>query len=114
APGAPQTGNEFTDAITLPTDRQIRNRLQAAQEDYIKNEAWSEASSLLQSILNKEDDVFVPVKRKGPGGQELTQMVSARAEADRLVGTMPANGLQFYEVRYGGEARQLLDKARKE
>jgi outer membrane protein assembly factor BamB len=111
APGAQGQNNEFTDALTLPNDRKVKRQLEAARDDYIKGESWSEASQLLQAVLDRQEDVFVQVKRKGANGQEQTQMVSARSEADRLVGTMPANGLQFYEVQFGGQARNLLTKA---
>src|SRR3974377_1134043 len=57
-PNAPKEG-EFTDAISLPTDRQIRQRLEAAEGDYIKSESWAEASKLLQSVLMSNEDVFV-------------------------------------------------------
>src|SRR5438128_2331056 len=56
--------NEFTDAITLPTDRQVKQRLVVARDDYIKNEAWSDAATLLQKILDSKEDVFVQVPHK--------------------------------------------------
>jgi outer membrane protein assembly factor BamB len=108
----PSSDSEFTDAITLPTDRQVKKRLEAAQDDYIKHESWAEASQLLQKVLNSKEDVFVQVRRK-TGGQEKVHWVSARAEANRLLGTMPANGLQFYELQQGPEAKSLLAEARK-
>jgi len=118
APPAGKDGNsspegEFTDAITLPTDRQVKKRLEVAQEDYIKSEAWTQACSLLQSILDSKEDVFVQVRRKGANNQEQVRWVSARAEANRLLGTMPAKGLDFYELQYGGQAKKLLTEAKK-
>jgi outer membrane protein assembly factor BamB len=104
---------DFTDAITLPTDRKIRLQLEAARDDYIKRERWAEASKLLQAILNRKEDVFVEVSRKGPDGDERTRWVSARAEANRLLTTMAGNGLPFYEVLYGGEAKAKLAEAKK-
>jgi outer membrane protein assembly factor BamB len=112
-PGAPSTGGEFTDAITLPTDRQSKKILELAEEDYIKNEAWTETCRLLQSILNKQEDVFVQVRRKGADNQEQVRWVSARAEANRLLGTMPSKGLDYYELQYGGQAKKLLTEAKK-
>src|SRR5947209_2516789 len=108
----PPGDGDFTDAVTLPTDRQVKKRLEAAQDDYIKNEAWAEASRLLQSILDNKQDVFVQMKRKGEDGKEKTHWISARTEADRLLGSMPANGLEFYESLYGGQAKNLLAKAK--
>jgi outer membrane protein assembly factor BamB len=115
APGgvaAPPADNEFTDAITLPTNRDIKNRLQIARDDAIPNKEWGQAAKLLQSVLDSKEDFFVPVK-KGPVGKEKIRWVSAKAEANRLLGEMKPEGLQFYEVQYGGQAKKLLAQAKK-
>jgi outer membrane protein assembly factor BamB len=114
APGLAGLENEFSDSITLPTDRQVKKRLEHAQDDYIKHEEWDKACQLLQSILDGKEDVFVQVPRKEAGSAEKTSWTSAKAEANRLIGTMPANGLQFYEVMYGGKAREILGKAKQQ
>ena len=46
----------------------------------------------------------------GEPGQEGTY-VSLRAEALRLLGSMPAAGLQWYQLQYGAQAKRLLDEA---
>lgn len=97
--------NEFTDAITLPTDRQVKKRLEAARDNYIKFEAWGEAARLLQIILDSKEDVFIH-------DPEKVRWVSAKAEANRLLGTMPPEGIQFYELQYGSSARKLLNEAK--
>jgi outer membrane protein assembly factor BamB len=104
--------NEFTDAITLPTDRQVKKRLEAARDNYIKYEAWGEAASLLQKILDSKEDVFVQVRQTAANNQEKVRWVSAKAEANRLLGTMPPQGLPFYELQYGPTARKLLNDAK--
>jgi outer membrane protein assembly factor BamB len=104
---------EFTDAISLPTDRKVRQNLEAAEQDYIKSAQWAEASKLLQSVLMSKEDVFVQVRRKGPDGQEKVRWVSARAEANRLLATMPSKGLDFYEVLFGAQSKSRLDEAKK-
>jgi outer membrane protein assembly factor BamB len=108
--GAAREG-EFADALTLPTDRKARKSLQAA-EDYINEAAWDQATHVLQLLLNGKEDMFVEVKRTDHG-KEVSQWTSIRFEANRLLGTMPAEGLQMYEVQFGGKARDLLDEARK-
>jgi outer membrane protein assembly factor BamB len=115
APPAPneQKHGELTDAITLPTDRQVRRQLEAARDDYIKGEDWANAAKLLQAILNRKEDVFVQVSRKGPDGKEKMRWVSARAEANRLLATMGPKGLPFYEVLYGGVGKAKLADAKK-
>ena len=46
-------------------------------------------------------------------GKETSQWTSIRFEANRLLGTMPPNGLQVYDLQFGGKARDLLAEARK-
>lgn len=112
-PPAPADG-EYTEGITLATDRKVKELLEAAQDDVIQNEAWSEAAPLLQRILDKKEDVFVPVKRKSAAGSERVYQVSARAQANHLLEGMPSNGRAFYELRYGQQAKALLVKAKEE
>jgi outer membrane protein assembly factor BamB len=116
-PGAPvkQPGaeTEITEGITLPTDRQIKMRLQMAREDLIKHQQWGEAARILQSVLNNKQDVFVPERAKGKDGQERVHWLGARHQANKLLSTIPSNGLQFYEVQYGGEAKKILSDAKK-
>lgn len=103
---------EFTDALTLPTDRKARKALERAQ-DLLDESNWSDAAHVAQLLLNSKEDMFVEVKRPGPDGKEHTQWTSIRFEANRLLGTMPPNGLQVYELQFGGKARDLLAEARK-
>lgn len=113
-PGAPGAGREteFTDAITLPTDRQAKKRIEAA-EDCIRDEDWGTASRLLQSLLDAQEDVFIQVKRKDVQGRETLQWTSVRSEANRLLAALPSKGLEFYELQYGTQARGLLNEAKK-
>jgi outer membrane protein assembly factor BamB/tetratricopeptide (TPR) repeat protein len=96
------------EALILPTDRQVKRRLEAAG-DYIKAESWSDAVRLLQLVLDAREDVFVPVRRPG---KPAAQWVSARAEALRLFGTLPPQALEFYEVQYGGQAKARVEEGR--
>jgi outer membrane protein assembly factor BamB len=107
----PDPDSEYSDSITLPTDRQVKKQLEVAQEDYIKNEAWSEAARLLQRILDSKEDVFVQAPPRTPRSQERVRWVSAKARANYLLGTMPKEGLPFYELQFGSSARKLLNEA---
>jgi len=104
-------GNEFSHAITLPTDNRHKKRLEAAV-DYMKEAAWGKASQVLQSLLDIKEDVFVQVTRKDNNGKETYPWVSVRAEANRILGTMPQEGLEFYRLSYRNEARKLLAEAK--
>jgi len=119
APGAPATDEpgkeEMTDALSIPTDRRSQQSINAAQ-DLIKEEKWGEASTLLQKLLESKEDIFVEVERrtKGPDGKEKVtrQRTSLRVEANRLLGTMPAQGLAFYELQNGARAKADLAQAK--
>jgi outer membrane protein assembly factor BamB/tetratricopeptide (TPR) repeat protein len=117
-PGQPATEpakEEMTDALSMPTDRKAEKSIQAAQ-DLIKEESWGQAASILQKLLESKEDIFVEVERrtKGPDGKEQVtrQRTSLRVEANRLLGTMPAKGLEFYELQNGARARADLTQAK--
>src|SRR5437016_3629444 len=115
-PGVPEAAKEeMTDALSMPTDRKAEKSIQAAQ-DLIKEEKWGEAASILQKLLESKEDIFVEVERrtKGPDGKEQVtrQRTSLRVEANRLLGTMPAKGLEFYELQNLARAKADLAKAK--
>lgn len=111
SPPAPKEG-EFA-GITLPNDRKAKKSLEAA-EDFMREEDWGNAAHVLQGLLNGKEELFVELKRKSSDGKtESNQWTSVRIEANRLIGSMPPNGLQVYEVQFGAKARDLLNEARK-
>jgi hypothetical protein len=71
-------------------EKTVSRHLQAAQE-HIEKKEWAAATKLLQQLLDREQDVFVKVKRND------ILPVSLKAEATRLLGTLPKEGLTFYE-----------------
>lgn len=80
--------------------------------DLIAEENWSGATRILQGLFDAKEDVFMPVVHHGAGGKETTHLTSVRAEASRLLDTLPAAGLEFYEASYGAQAKVLLSDAR--
>jgi tetratricopeptide (TPR) repeat protein len=88
--------------LQLPIDDRARKKLEAAQ-DYLAIRDWRAAVQVLQEILDREQAVFVETK---PG-----HIVSARAEAERLLGTLPADGLDVYRRHYGPQAAGDLKEA---
>jgi outer membrane protein assembly factor BamB len=94
------------DALTLPTDRKAKRSIDVAQ-DLIKQEKWGEAAVVLQSLLDTKEDLFVEVERNG-----ATHSVSLRGEANRLIGTLPPQGRQFYELQFGARAKARLAEAK--
>jgi outer membrane protein assembly factor BamB len=94
--------------VQLPTDRVARQRLEAVAE-YVEAQRWTEATRLLQALLDNREDVFVPLEFKD--GKPV-RSGSARAEAERLLSTMSADGLDVYRATQAGVARRLLKQAR--
>jgi outer membrane protein assembly factor BamB len=103
---------EFTDALTIPTDRKAKRKLNAAEDLITHDKAWGDAAKILQDLLEAKEDHFVEVdrKEKGPDGKMKTVVhrTSVRSEANRLLGMMPAEGLQFYEALSGPKAKARL------
>jgi outer membrane protein assembly factor BamB len=98
------------DGISLATDRVVGQRLLTAR-DYVKAESWLEAVRLLQTILDAKEDVFVSLPVKDREGHTWTRWTSARSEAERLVGQLPAKGLEVYELQFGAAAGRQLTPA---
>ncbi len=103
---ADSSKNSLTDSITLPTDRKARRSIEVA-EDFIKQEMWGEAARVLQTLLDTKEDVFVEVSRN-----DKTHWASLRREANRLIGVMPQEGRQFYELQYGARAKTRMNEAK--
>jgi outer membrane protein assembly factor BamB len=106
----PQIG-QHGGVITLPTDRKAQQVMQKGQE-LIEEKEWNKAVEALQYLLNTPEDGFVQITREAPGRAPITLWVSIRSEANRLIGTMPGDGLKVYEEMYGREAANRLADAR--
>src|SRR5262245_17943956 len=100
-------------AVTLPTDPKVKQKFEAVR-DYQKSQSWAVVVRLLQDLLDAREDHFVQVQGRGLFGPKAPRWVGARAEARRLLGTLPARGLVFYEVQSGPRARTLLARAKEE
>src|SRR5437660_545536 len=61
-------GTVYIEPAKLPTDRQVRKKLDAAA-DCIKEERWADAVRLLQNILDSKADVFVEPAAKRDSGR---------------------------------------------
>ncbi|MER3414751.1 MAG: hypothetical protein C4297_00860 [Gemmataceae bacterium] len=92
----------FTERVQLPVNRQTERKLAEARR-LVEERDWAQAVDLLQRILDEKEDVFMKDDRG--------RWVSIRAEANRLIGNLPKEGLDFYELQYGPRARVLLEQA---
>jgi outer membrane protein assembly factor BamB len=106
-----RTQQNSEDGIQFPVDREVEKLLAKAERAIQEKEDWLRPTRWLQSILERKEDVFVRVQDKDGAGQQASYWASARSEANRLLGTMPAEGLDFYELQYGGRAQSLLAQA---
>src|SRR5262245_63792615 len=98
-PEAPPA-SPVSEPLTLPSDRLARKKIETAL-DYIKEQQWPEAVRLLQAVLDAKEDTFLRQEAKGPRGQPAVRFTSARAEAERLVGSLPAARMEYYQLHAG-------------
>jgi outer membrane protein assembly factor BamB len=105
------SSEETSQSIQLPTDARQKKKLDAAR-DYIKEQSWGEASRILQSLLDADQDSFVAVPGKDAAGKPTRTDVSVRVQAQQLLSTFPPAGLEHYRLSYGAAARDLLNRAK--
>ncbi|HEY2840619.1 MAG TPA: PQQ-binding-like beta-propeller repeat protein [Pirellulales bacterium] len=101
--GQPQEGSD-ADPVFFPTDRATMQRLTKAQE-LLEQKRFGEAVRLLGEILEGPEDYFFQPKRDEPIHRSL------KSEAQRLIGQLPEEGRESYELQYGATAQQKLDVA---
>ena len=84
-----------------------RNLLQVLvrAQEVLKEHRYGEALEGLSQILRTNEDYFYQPDRKVPIYKSL------KGEAQQLLGQMPQEGRDLYEVRSGAEARDRLNRA---
>ena len=96
APGPPPTSDPPVgtnpDPILLPTNRFSATQIKAAHE-YIAAKDWENAVKLLQRVLDEPEDSLLENNEKDAQGKIVLRRTSARAEAERLLTTLPKQGL---------------------
>ena len=102
--------------VFLPAPRDLKQLLTRARKSLDQQE-YSDAVIQLGTLLTSKklnngqengtesQDFFI-----GTPGEQGTQ-TSLKAEAQRLLGTMPKQGRDLYELQFGTDARVLLDQA---
>lgn len=101
-----EPGKESEEAVDVfvPPPREIMKNLFAVRQ-LLSQGRMSEAIGFLQTILTAPEDYFFQ-----PDPTRQTRL-SLKSEAQRLLGEMPEEARQIYEIRYGPHARQLLREA---
>jgi outer membrane protein assembly factor BamB len=87
-----------------PPDRNLVQALNRAQK-VLKEHRYGEALEGISQILRGGEDYLFQPDRTVAGYKSL------KLRAQQLLGQMPREGLDLYEVRYGGEARDKLKRA---
>ncbi len=102
--GEAATDEDLIEGVFLPPDRTAKRRLELAKE-MTEGRRFGEAVRYLGALLDSSEDYFF---RPDP-----SEMVfrSLKAEAGRLVATLPAEGRQSYELQFGAKARRMLEDA---
>lgn len=99
-------------ALHLIERSEYRRYLEVAR-DCIKDKAWQDACTALQTLLDNKEDFYVRLKERDPRtGRETERRTSMKYEANRLLSQMPEEGLEVYEQRFGGKAQHLLEAAK--
>ncbi len=95
------TGPEQT---FLAPDRELQAALSKART-YVEDGEYTVAVRLLQRVLETEEDYFELDNAGNPVSR------SFKAEAQRIIGSMPDEGRQAYELNYGATAAKQLAEA---
>jgi outer membrane protein assembly factor BamB len=110
-PEDPNTIGEFG-SVTVVTEKRYKDKLEAAR-DFMGEKNWDRVVYLLQGLLDLDkEDVMVPVPRKGPDGKEVINWVSIRDEANRMIRSLPQEGMEFYKLQNNQKAADLLKQAK--
>jgi outer membrane protein assembly factor BamB len=112
ANGPDAADNDNSGAGTFPApDRATLQQLMRAREA-VKQGRSGEALDGLQEILKSNEDYFIqPDKDKKDSAHPDIIWRSLKAEARALIGQLPKEGLELYELRCGAEARSKLKSA---
>lgn len=95
---------DAVERVFLPADRRTLKKL-AESRKLISEGRFAEAVRNLDAILESPDDFFFEPDKNSGRSRGL------KAEAQRLIGQMPREGCELYELQYGARARQMLNTA---
>jgi tetratricopeptide (TPR) repeat protein len=98
-------GDEERSNVFVQPDRELRQLVEAAKEA-IAQQQYGDAVDALNNLLvdPQLEDYFL-------GSPGTATQLSLKAEARRLLGTLPPAGREAYEQKFGREARRVLDES---
>ena len=121
-PIAPEDGKKIKsqaiEVMTFPSDRDAKNMIRAVNDyltefkDKSSRAPWDKICAAAQQVLDAKSDSFF--EKSGSAGDDAgkIQRVSAKAEANRLIGRFPPDGKQFYQLTFGPPAEALIADAK--
>ena len=98
-------------SFTFPVERDASQQLEAVI-DYMKKKSvpWNTVCDTAQRLLDSNSDSFYPVKDTETG-KETGARVSVKTKINDVIGELPKEGRQFYELTYGPTADAALKEA---
>ena len=112
-PAVKPDSNTPWSAVKLVENIQYQEWIEVAHARII-TKAWKGAVLFLQNILDSKEDYYAEIKRRDPvTKEEKTRSVSVKIEANHLLSNMPDEGLNIYDLEWGGKAKDLLDQAKR-
>jgi outer membrane protein assembly factor BamB len=103
-PTAAAAEEELAENVFLPADRHTLQKLADSRRLLAENR-FGEAVRCLGDILDGPEDFFFQPDKNSPIHRSL------KAEAQRLIGQLPREGRELYELQYGAQARRMLAEA---
>src|SRR6476660_358192 len=97
-------GQETASGVYLPTDRALSRAVSRARERLADHE-YQEVLAFLQGVLARDEDSFL--ERSGDDRQQA----GLKATARQLIGELPPDGYEAYELLHGATARRQLEAA---
>lgn len=101
-----QVGDGPEEAVVFAKDRDAEQLLKKARK-YLEERRYSEAVRALGSIVEAPEDFFFQPEPNSPLHRSL------KSEAQQLLGNMPKEGHDAYELQFGARGEQLLADALK-
>ncbi len=97
-------GQDAASGVYLPSDRSLSRGIARARERLADHE-YQEVLAFLQGVLARDEDSFL--ERAGDDHQQL----GLKATARQLIGDLPPEGYEAYELLHGATARRQLEAA---
>ncbi len=104
ARGDESAAEEAGENVFLRPDREVLKKLSDSRK-LLAAGRFGEAVRNLDLILEGPEDFFIEPDKHAGRSRGL------KAEAERLIGRMPREGRELYELQYGPKARQMLTEA---